>query len=103
MTDKAIKHDQDKVPMDLMSGIAPRELATVLGFGAQKYSSNNWRKGMAWSRLFAAAQRHLWSWWGGEDKDKETGLSHLAHAMCCIMFLLEYEYLKKENDDRYRP
>ena len=39
----------------------------------------------------------------GEDKDPESGLSHLAHAACCIMFLLEFEKTHPELDDRYKP
>jgi hypothetical protein len=75
----------------------------VLKFGADKYAEHNWRKGFAWSRPLAAAMRHLTAFNDGEDKDPESGLSHLAHAACCIMFLLEFEKTHKELDDRYRP
>ena len=32
-------------------------------------------------------QRHIDAWWQGEQKDPETGEHHLAHAICCGMFL----------------
>ena len=35
--------------------------------------------------------RHIFAWWGGEDKDPETGFSHLAHAACCLLFLMEFQ------------
>jgi len=38
----------------------------------------------------------------GEDKDPESGLSHLAHSLCCLMFLLEFEKTHPELDDRYK-
>ena len=96
-----IKLDRGKPRMDLLSSIALEELAKVLTFGCKKYSANNWRGGIAWSRVIGAALRHIFLWMRGIDKDEETGLSHLAHAFCCIMFLLEYEVTRKELDDRY--
>ncbi len=99
----AIKHDQDKLPMNLLSGEALMQTAAVLRFGAEKYAEHNWRSGFLWSRPLAAAMRHLVAFNDGEDKDPESGLSHLAHAACCIMFLLEFEKTHRELDDRYKP
>ena len=69
----------------------------------EKYAEHNWRKGFVWSRPLSAAMRHITAFNAGEDKDPESGLSHLAHAACCIMFLLEFEKTHKELDDRYKP
>lgn len=64
---------------------------------------NNWYKGMDWSRCFNSLQRHLFAYWKGEDLDKESGLPHLAHAACNIIFLLDYQLRGlKEYDDRNR-
>lgn len=97
-----IKHDQDKPDMSLLSSVALTEIANVMTFGKKKYAAHNWRGGFVWSRPLAAAMRHLVSFIGGEDKDPETGFSHLAHCACCIMFLLEFEKTKPELDDRYK-
>lgn len=94
------KDDKDKVMMELLPGDALRAIATILTFGAKKYAPRNWELGMDWSRVYGALQRHLWAWWGGEDKDPETGRSHLWHAGCCIVFLIAYEERKVGNDDR---
>lgn len=102
MKEAAIKHDSEKVRLDLLSTIALVEIAKVMTFGARKYNDHNWRNGFKWSRLLGAALRHLFAFVGGEDKDPETGLSHLAHAGCCIMFLLEHEAVHKDKDDRYK-
>jgi len=97
------KHDQEKPRMELISSKALIELAKVLTFGAKKYESHNWRKGISYSRIIGACYRHLAAYNDGEDKDPETGLSHIAHLLCEAMFLLEYEATHPEMDDRYRP
>jgi len=44
--------------------------------------------------------RHMWDWWRGEDYDGETGISHLAHAACRLMFLMTYQDRGRGTDDR---
>jgi hypothetical protein len=102
-TGSALKFDQDKLPLHLLSTEAMNQTAAVLKFGAQKYAEHNWRKGFTWSRPLSAAMRHITAFNDGEDRDPESGLSHLAHAACCIMFLLEFEKTHRELDDRYKP
>jgi hypothetical protein len=96
----AIKNDQEKIRMDLLPVYPIEEIAKVLTFGAKKYADRNWEKGFSYSRVYGALLRHVFAWWGGQDKDSETNLSHLAHAGCCLMFLLEYEKTEKGVDDR---
>lgn len=100
-----VKHDSGKLPYHLLPSDAVEEIVKVLQHGATKYSERNWEKGLAYSRPFAALQRHMWSWWRGDDIDVETGRSHLAHAGCCLLFLLAYELrpkIKSNYDDRPR-
>jgi len=85
-------------------------VGAVLKFGATKYAPNRWREGMDWSRVYGALLRHLFAFWGGEELDEETGLPHLHHAGCCLMFLSAYSGAKRgvrysgskydEHDDR---
>ena len=102
-TGTALKFDGGKLPLHLLSTEAINQTAAVLAFGAEKYAEHNWRKGFVWSRPLSAAMRHITAFNAGEDKDPESGLSHLAHAACCIMFLLEFEKTHQELDDRYKP
>lgn len=95
-----IKHDSAKMRMDLIPVSAVEALAEVLTYGASKYADRNWEKGIKWSRVFGATMRHLWAWYRGEAKDPESGLNHLAHAMCNIAFLIEYSKRRTEFDDR---
>lgn len=95
------KHDDDKPRYDLISPDALAGLANVLTFGAGKYGSYNWHKGIVYSRVFAAVMRHLWDWWNSAEADEETGLSPLDHAAAGIHFLSHYvkgDYAK--FDDR---
>ena len=87
--------------MDLLDPYAIEELSKVLTFGAQKYEAHNWKKGISASRLVAAAFRHLFAFVRGEDIDKESGLPHVAHAMCCCMFLLWMMRFRPKFDDRF--
>lgn len=96
------KFDFGKPRMELLSPIAITEVAKVMTFGAQKYDAHNWRKGIVFSRLLGAALRHIFQYLGGETLDTESGLSHLAHAMCCLMMVLEFEVTNPNLDDRYK-
>lgn len=99
-TEPGKKFDAGKARMDLLAPELLYGVADVLAFGATKYGARNWEAGMTWGRCFAAAMRHLWAWWRGEKFDPETGLPHLAHAACCLMFLLAYEARGVGSDDR---
>ena len=84
------KFDAGKLQYGLLPPEALRQTVEVLTYGATKYAPDNWRYvPEAKRRYFDAAQRHIWAWKAGEENDSETGASHLAHAICCLMFLLE--------------
>lgn len=100
MAEGGLKYDTDKPRMELLPAYSLEEIARVLSFGAKKYESWNWSRGIAYSRLLGAALRHLYSFARGEDKDPESGLSHLAHAGCCVLFLLWMDKHRGDLDDR---
>lgn len=102
MADGGDKFDQDKVPLDLLSSTWLFGVGKVLGFGAKKYAAHNWRKGISQSRLLGAALRHILAHIGGEDMDPESGLLHLHHASCCLMFASELYETRPDLDDRYK-
>ena len=97
---EGIKFDEDKVRLDLIPPEMIFAVGTILTYGAKKYEDRNWELGMKWSRPYGALMRHMWAWWGGEKLDKETGHSHLWHALCCIAFLVTYEERSIGTDDR---
>lgn len=97
------KFDMDKPRMDLVDPAALEEWAKVLTFGAKKYAAHNWRQGIAYSRLIAAAMRHLNAFNAGQDNDPETGLPHMAHLMCCASFIIGLSKSGADHDDRWKP
>jgi hypothetical protein len=89
---KGRKFDGGKLEYGLLPPLALEETVKVLTFGAQKYERDNWQKVPdANRRYFDALQRHVWAWKQGEQIDPESGIHHLAHAMCCLMFLYEHD------------
>lgn len=77
---------------DLVPYQAQAVIVDVLTYGAEKYEPDNWRKVDGWRwRYFRAGVGHLVDWWMGEERDQESGLPHLAHAACCVLFLLGKE------------
>jgi len=76
------------------------KIAQVMTYGKQKYGRDNWRGGIVYSRLLAAVLRHINAYRKGETYDPETGLSHLSHASCGLMMLLEFEETRPDLDDR---
>lgn len=85
-----IKHDDDKSRMDLISPTVMDALGKVLAHGAEKYAARNWEKGVDFSRYYGAALRHMTAWWNGCEKDTDSGLHPLWHALCSLMFLVHY-------------
>lgn len=79
-----------KLRFDLIHADVITEITRAMMVGADEYGDDNYMRVPRWRRrYFAAALRHLWSWFGGELRDPATGLSHLAHAGACILILLK--------------
>jgi len=97
------KFDSAKPKMYLLPPKAIVEVSKVLTFGAEKYDEENWRKlDNLQNRYTGGALRHLFAHLDGELKDPETGYSHLAHAMCCLLFKLEIELEEEHQEERIR-
>jgi hypothetical protein len=89
---EGVKFDSAKPRFSLIPKGTLLEVVKVLEFGAQKYAPDNWiRVPDAQTRYYDAAMRHLQAYFDGEKQDSETQLSHLAHAICCLLFLLWFE------------
>lgn len=99
---KAQKYDQDKPDLSMVSKELVYAVAQVRAFGAKKYDRDQWKLGFSINRSCAAALRHIFQFLSGETNDEESGLSHLAHAACCLEHALYDMQHHPENDDRYK-
>lgn len=89
-----------KPDFSLIPLVTLEDEARVWTFGRGKYAAWNWTKGMDWSIPFACAMRHMAAWQRGEECDAESGLPHLAHAMCNLRMLTLYAKTYPQGDDR---
>lgn len=101
---EATKFDEGKTDMTMVEPEFIEGVASVMMFGQKKYTRNNWKSGsgLAVSRLLASLLRHIFAFIKGEDLDPESGLSHLYHASCNIMFIMYFLKHKPSNDDRFK-
>lgn len=100
MGDKGLRFNEGKDRYDLIPPFAEKQYAKVLTAGSIKYSENNWKMGMRWSKVIASLKRHTAKIESGEDYDEETGILHSAHIMCNAAFLTEYYNIYPQGDDR---
>lgn len=96
---KGIKYDEGKRQWHLLVNKhtikAIEEVIKVLEYGAKKYPPHNWvhvaEEDTENTRYFNASFRHATAF---EKYDKESGLHHLAHKICCDLFQLSKELNK---------
>ena len=91
MSTGATKNDSGKPVINYIPAEYIEGTAAVFTFGARKYASYNYRKGMQHSRLLDAAFRHLLAIMRGEEIDPESGLPHVYHASCSLAM---YDYMR---------
>jgi hypothetical protein len=90
-----------KPPMWVIPSAALIELGLAMQLGAKKYGAYNWRdKTVSASIYVDAAERHLRAWLDGEDRERESGASHLGHVMACCAILIDAHATGKLNDNR---
>lgn len=97
-----LKFDIGKPRTDLLPPQTLLNVSRVLGFGANKYADYNYRKGkgLTFGKMYSAALRHQFKWWGGENLDEETGLNHIYHAITELCMIADCIERKKGIDDR---
>jgi len=87
-----VKDDNGKLMWHLLPWKAMNGLIQVLTFGAKKYAPNGWRTvPNGRDRYLSALFRHLYAMQMGERVDPESGLRHIDHALCNVVFLSELE------------
>lgn len=86
------KDDSNKPRYSLLPTGTINQVVQVLEHGANKYEVGNWQRVPdSRNRYYDAAMRHIDAWWNGEKLDEESKLPHLAHAICCLLFLMWFD------------
>ena len=86
------KFDSEKLRPSLLPIESLEVVTKVLMFGSAKYSDHNWKiVPNARARYIDAAMRHLMAVVREEENDAESGLSHVAHCICCLLFVLWFD------------
>lgn len=89
---KSVKYDKNKERWDLLPLDGIIEAVKIMTFGAEKYGENTWQSlDNGENRYFSALMRHIVAWRLGEKVDIESGISHLAHALVNLLFLIWLE------------
>lgn len=90
-----------KAPMWLLPPVALEQTAWVHKLGNDKYGPFNWRKtGVCATTYVSAIMRHLNAWRDGEDRDPESGISHIAHIATGCNILMDADACGTLQDDR---
>lgn len=86
---KFTKHDSVKSRLDLLPPLALEIVGYVLRHGALKYDEENWRLCKKSKKYVRPILTHAFKHLQGQFTDPESGLPHLAHAVCNALFALD--------------
>lgn len=101
-SEKALRFNTGKLPLNLVPYEMLEGLAKVLGFGATKHGRDNWKGSLntddhesyRYDRL-ESAKRHVLEYDKGDRIDKESGLPTLLHAIASLTMVFWYDLYKK--------
>lgn len=102
-TEEAATYDEGKAPLAELPWGAIDSLAAAQLYGHKKYGDfNNYRKGMKVTRNLSCALRHIRDYLNGHDKDHESGLHPLDHAIARVAFVIQNIKDGTAIDNRYK-
>lgn len=96
----ADRFNTDKLKWSLVDFKSLEDMVRVLEFGAKKYDTDNWKKGLPTKEIVESMLRHIYAYLDGEDLDPESGLPHIGHIQCNALFLSYMSKNKPEFDNR---
>lgn len=90
-----------RLDLSLVPQCAIVEEALAMLEGDLKYGGYNYREaGVQVSVYIAAALRHIFKYYNGEDRDQKTTVHHLGNARACLGIILDGIHQGNINDDR---
>lgn len=101
-------------PKDLVGATKPRlslvppagliYAALAMANGAEKYGPYNWREKKVQVMIYLeACMRHILSFQDGEENAKDSGVPHLAHALACLLIIIDAKETDSLIDNRPKP
>jgi len=96
---QADRFNEGKPQYSLLDLKSMEPMVRVLEYGCQRYSRDNWRKGLPATEILDSLLRHVTTLQRGERLDSESGLQHIGHILCNAMFLSYVLNEKKEFDN----
>lgn len=84
--EKALRYNDKKPRWSLIHYKSLEPLVRVLEYGCEKYSRDNWKKGLDKAEILDSMQRHIVALMDGQENDLESGLPHIGHIMANAMF-----------------
>lgn len=98
----ALREKLNTVRYDYMPALEVNEAyGRVATFGAKKYETDNWTKGLPFSQITCSLSRHIWKFMWGETHDADSGLLHTDHILWNAVALVYFMEKKPEMDDRF--
>lgn len=94
--DKALRYNDGKLQWSLVHFQSLEPMVRVLEYGTEKYSRENWKKGLDKNEILESMMRHLTALLDGEVIDAESKQYHVGHIMCNAMFY-HYFYVQQMN------
>lgn len=98
LEEEGLRYNQGKPLLGHIPPKALEDIAKVFTYGANKYKTDNWLKGLKYRDTIGSLLRHVIKFAQGETIDSESGLSHLSHVGANVLFLMEFE----EHPDKYK-
>lgn len=90
-----------KIPFNLIPNQVLGEVALAMLEGSRKYGAYNFRRaGVRATIYFDALDRHIKALIEGQDIDEDSGLSHIAKAIACLVVLRDSQLNGNWIDDR---
>lgn len=94
-----------KAPISTVSAPVMAEVGLAMLEGARKYGRHNYRVSGVRASVYydAVVNRHMASFWEGEDIDPDSGLSHITKAIAGLVVLRDSMIQGNWIDDRPPP
>jgi dATP/dGTP diphosphohydrolase len=94
---------REKIDHTLLPVDALEEVSRTLMHGKERFGAWNWAQHpLTYTEYLAKAHRHILAFQRGEDIDPGTGRTHIACAICDLMFLQSHMIQGLSTDDRFK-